>query len=76
MLNGSFDDIGIHTIDDAIANGSFYEPEHVIKHGDISKGFEQSDRKIKGTVYMGGQEQASISSCTSLTSSIIISVLL
>ncbi|EGC38870.1 hypothetical protein DICPUDRAFT_96745 [Dictyostelium purpureum] len=46
----------IVTIEDAIAKKSFFPFTHVIKDGDIVKGFEESDHIIEGEFKCGAQE--------------------
>ncbi|KAI4895470.1 hypothetical protein NFI96_023969, partial [Prochilodus magdalenae] len=46
----------IVTIQDAIANQSFYEPVRVIEKGDLAKGFQECDDVLEGEIHIGGQE--------------------
>ncbi|XP_046887432.1 xanthine dehydrogenase/oxidase [Hypomesus transpacificus] len=46
----------IVTIQDAIANKSFYEPVRTIQRGDPDQAFIQADHVLEGEMHMGGQE--------------------
>ncbi|XP_036419585.1 xanthine dehydrogenase/oxidase isoform X2 [Colossoma macropomum] len=46
----------IVTIQDAIANQSFYRPVRMIEKGDLAKGFHESDNILEGEIHIGGQE--------------------
>uniref|UniRef100_A0A673LCF9 Xanthine dehydrogenase/oxidase n=1 Tax=Sinocyclocheilus rhinocerous TaxID=307959 RepID=A0A673LCF9_9TELE len=47
----------IVTIQDAIANKSFYQPVRSIERGDVAQGFKDSDHILHGKMHIGGQEQ-------------------
>ncbi|XP_060736363.1 xanthine dehydrogenase/oxidase [Tachysurus vachellii] len=46
----------IVTIQDAIANQSFYQPVRTIEKGDLMLGFQESDNILEGEIHIGGQE--------------------
>ncbi|XP_029794416.1 xanthine dehydrogenase/oxidase-like [Suricata suricatta] len=46
----------IITIEDAIKNDSFYEPELKIEKGNLTKGFSEADNIVSGELHIGGQE--------------------
>ncbi|XP_060788891.1 xanthine dehydrogenase/oxidase [Neoarius graeffei] len=46
----------IVTIQDAIANQSFYQPVRTIERGDLAQGFQESDHILQGEIHIGGQE--------------------
>ncbi|KAF7704115.1 xanthine dehydrogenase/oxidase [Silurus meridionalis] len=46
----------IITIQDAIANESFFQPVRTIEKGDLVQGFQESDTIIQGEMHIGGQE--------------------
>uniref|UniRef100_A0A4W4HGA0 xanthine dehydrogenase n=1 Tax=Electrophorus electricus TaxID=8005 RepID=A0A4W4HGA0_ELEEL len=46
----------IITIQDAIANESFYQPTRTIERGDLTQGFQESDNILQGEIHIGGQE--------------------
>ncbi|KAB5562555.1 hypothetical protein PHYPO_G00019190 [Pangasianodon hypophthalmus] len=46
----------IVTIQDAIANQSFYQPVRTIERGDLVQGFQESDHIVQGEIHIGGQE--------------------
>uniref|UniRef100_A0A673N626 Xanthine dehydrogenase/oxidase n=1 Tax=Sinocyclocheilus rhinocerous TaxID=307959 RepID=A0A673N626_9TELE len=47
----------IVTIQDAIANKSFFQPVRSIERGDVAQGFKDSDHILHGEMHIGGQEQ-------------------
>uniref|UniRef100_A0A8C2A4F2 Xanthine dehydrogenase/oxidase n=1 Tax=Cyprinus carpio TaxID=7962 RepID=A0A8C2A4F2_CYPCA len=47
----------IVTIQDAIANKSFYQPVRSMERGDVAQGFKDSDHILHGKMHIGGQEQ-------------------
>ncbi|CAH2306016.1 aldehyde oxidase-like [Pelobates cultripes] len=46
----------ILTIEDAIRNNSFFEPQRQMVHGDIDEAFKSADQVHEGEIFMGGQE--------------------
>jgi xanthine dehydrogenase large subunit len=44
------------TIQDAIAKGSFHNPPHVIRRGDVTTALDESAHRLQGTFELGGQE--------------------
>ncbi|RXN20664.1 xanthine dehydrogenase oxidase [Labeo rohita] len=46
----------IVTIQDAIANKSFFQPVRSIERGDVAQGFKDSDHILHGGMHIGGQE--------------------
>ncbi|XP_029794417.1 xanthine dehydrogenase/oxidase-like [Suricata suricatta] len=44
------------TIEEAIKNDSFYEPELKIEKGNLTKGFSEADNIVSGELHIGGQE--------------------
>ncbi|KAL3045459.1 hypothetical protein OYC64_013683 [Pagothenia borchgrevinki] len=46
----------IITIQEAIANQSFYQPFRTIQNGDLEAGFKQADHILEGEMHIGGQE--------------------
>ncbi|XP_063285940.1 aldehyde oxidase 1-like [Pelobates fuscus] len=55
----AYEDIkpAIFTMEDAIKNKSFFEPERKIKHGNPEEAFKTADHIIEGEVQIAGQEQ-------------------
>ncbi|XP_073682885.1 xanthine dehydrogenase/oxidase isoform X1 [Garra rufa] len=47
----------IVTIQDAIANKSFFQPVRSIERGEVAQGFKDSDHILHGEMHIGGQEQ-------------------
>ncbi|KAE8580253.1 hypothetical protein XENTR_v10024373 [Xenopus tropicalis] len=47
----------ILTMEDAIKNNSFFEPEKKIIHGNAEEAFKSADHILEGEVHIGGQEQ-------------------
>lgn len=47
----------ILSVEDAIKNNSFFQPDKKILHGDVEKAFKEADHVIEGEVHIGGQEQ-------------------
>ncbi|CAF3600082.1 unnamed protein product [Rotaria sp. Silwood1] len=46
----------ILTIEDAIANESFFDNEQCLRQDDIDKGFAEAEHTLEGTLMIGGQE--------------------
>ncbi|XP_068101229.1 aldehyde oxidase-like [Hyperolius riggenbachi] len=46
----------ILTIEDAINNGSFYQPQRQLQCGNVDEAFQTADHVHEGEVYIGGQE--------------------
>ncbi|XP_014674278.1 PREDICTED: xanthine dehydrogenase/oxidase-like [Priapulus caudatus] len=46
----------IFTIEEAIANNSFYGESKIKTHGDVAAGFKAADAVLEGTLRMGGQQ--------------------
>ncbi|XP_073502610.1 aldehyde oxidase-like isoform X1 [Phyllobates terribilis] len=46
----------IVTIEDAIKQDSFFEPDKKIQQGDVDEAFKTADHILEGEIYIGGQE--------------------
>ncbi|KAF4014221.1 hypothetical protein G4228_005625 [Cervus hanglu yarkandensis] len=46
----------ILTIEDAIQNKSFFEPERKLEYGNVDEAFKMVDQILEGEIHMGGQE--------------------
>ncbi|XP_040213129.1 aldehyde oxidase 1-like [Rana temporaria] len=57
-VNVTYQDLKpILTVEDAIKNNSFFQPDKQILHGNVEKAFKEADHIIEGEVHIGGQEQ-------------------
>ena len=46
----------LHTLQEAIAANSFYQPDFTLKKGSVEEGFESADHIVTGELQIGGQE--------------------
>lgn len=56
----------INYLQDAIEKNSYLNMHHVIKRGDVSVGFSESDHIIEGSMKVGGQEHFYLETNTTL----------